>query len=135
MSDFDDIVWLTADDVRDFSAYVFEPAQPPEEYPERPIDGPVGNVPNKFIYGDFELDIVLIAAAYGHDIARAHSFRDGNKRTALMSMVAFLDDHGYGLDLPNDETLVPIMEAVAEGTTDIRGLYNIIVDWLKPTTE
>ena len=132
MSDFDDIVWLTADDVRGFSADVFEPALPPGEYPERPIDGPVGNVPNKFMYGDFELDIVLIAAAYGHDIARAHSFRDGNKRTALMSMVAFLEDHGYGLDLPNDDTLVPIMEAVAEGIISVRELYSTVIDWVEP---
>ena len=133
--ELEEILWLTAEDVRGFSAAVFFPAKSPGEYPERPIDGPVGNVPNLFTYGERELDIALIAATYGHDIARAHSFRDGNKRTALMSMVVFLELHGYELDLPNDETLVPIMLEVAEGSIDAFALYRAIIDFVKPLND
>ena len=47
-------------------------------------------------------------------------------------MLAFLDDHGFELAIPNDDTLVPIMEAVAEGVMDAAGLYAAIIDDVKP---
>ena len=44
---------------------------------------------NKFMYG--ENDLAALAAAYGFGIARNHPFVDGNKRTALASMIVFLN--------------------------------------------
>jgi death-on-curing protein len=43
---------------------------------------------NKFAYG--ETDLAALAAAYGFGIAKNHPFVDGNKRTALASMIVFL---------------------------------------------
>ena len=43
---------------------------------------------NKFGYG--ETGLAALAAAYGFGIARNHPFIDGNKRTALASMIVFL---------------------------------------------
>ena len=43
---------------------------------------------NKFAYG--ETDFAILAAAYGFGIAKNHPFVDGNKRTALASMIVFL---------------------------------------------
>ncbi|MEE9335323.1 MAG: Fic family protein [Granulosicoccaceae bacterium] len=80
--DSDDIVWLTANDVIQIHEAIFYPARAPGERSDRPVDGLISNVPNHFNYSGYELDVVLIASAYAHDIVRAHAFHDGNKRTA-----------------------------------------------------
>ena len=38
-----------------------------------------------------------LAAAYGYGLAKNHAFVDGNKRTALVSMLLFLELNGYKL--------------------------------------
>lgn len=43
------------------------------------------------------------AAAYGYFIAEAQAFLDGNKRTAAITMEAFLLLNGYELPLSDDE--------------------------------
>jgi death-on-curing protein len=67
---------------------------------------------NKFAYG--ETDISILAAAYGFGIARNHPFVDGNKRTALASMVVFLGLNGMDLDAPQ-ETATAIVLSLAAG--------------------
>lgn len=37
------------------------------------------------------------AAAYGYHICKNHPFYDGNKRTALLAMLTFLDVNGWSL--------------------------------------
>ena len=129
--EFDEVLWLTAEDVREFNAVAFEPATPLGEYPDRPIDGPVANVQNLFAYGGWELDVVLIGCAYCHDITRAHSFYDGNKRTALMALTVFLALHGFDLCVPDDDWIVTIMLDVAAGNMNAYGLYEAIIDQVK----
>ena len=46
-------------------------------------------IDNRIVYEDVE-DIFEIAALYAIVIAQGHSFNDGNKRTAMVSMVTFL---------------------------------------------
>ena len=53
---------------------------------------------NKFGYG--ETGLAALAAAYGFGIARNHPFIDGNKRTALASIIVFLGLNGVDLDAP-----------------------------------
>jgi death-on-curing protein len=53
---------------------------------------------NKFAYGQTEL--AARAAAYSFGIARNHPFVDGNKRTALASIIVFLGLNGLELDAP-----------------------------------
>lgn len=43
------------------------------------------------------------AAAYGYFIAEGQPFLDGNKRTAALSMITFLDLNGYELMEDEDE--------------------------------
>lgn len=62
------------------------------------------------------------AAALMVGIARNHAFLDGNKRTSLLSVLMFLNLNGCALDLSDvDESLNEVV-AVADGTTDIKGL-------------
>lgn len=57
-----------------------------------------------------------VAALYGEVIARGHVFLDGNKRTAMTSMLAFLEINGFRLEnLGSNITLADKMVEVAEG--------------------
>lgn len=58
--------------------------------------------------------IYEMAAAYAYHIARNHAFKDGNKRVASLSALAFLQLNGIRLDLDNVEYAQVIL-AVAEG--------------------
>lgn len=66
---------------------------------------------NKFGYG--ESRIAALAAAYGFGIARNHPFIDGNKRTALASMVVFLGLNGLDLDVAQEDATAMILSLAA----------------------
>ncbi len=73
---------------------------------------------NKFAYG--ESDLASLAAAYGFGVARNHPFVDGNKRTALASMIVFLGLNGIDLDAPQESaTAVVLSLAAGEITEDV----------------
>lgn len=67
---------------------------------------------NKFAYG--ESDLAALAASYGFGIARNHPFVDGNKRTALVSIIVFLNLNKLDLDVPQ-EAATAIVLALAAG--------------------
>ncbi len=73
---------------------------------------------NKLAYG--EADLSVLAAAYGFGVARNHAFVDGNKRTALASMIVFLGINGIDLDAPQDAATAVILSlAAGEITEDV----------------
>ena len=77
---------------------------------------------NKFAYG--ETDFAVLAAAYGFGIARNHPFIDGNKRTALASVLVFLGLNGLWIEAPQDEmTAVMLSLAAGEITEDLLGRW------------
>lgn len=61
--------------------------------------------------------LATLAAAYGYGIARAHPFRDGNRRIAFLAMVVFLGLNGADLDATETD-VVQAMIALAAGTLD-----------------
>jgi death-on-curing protein len=71
---------------------------------------------NKFAYG--ETDLAALAAAYGFGIARNHAFVDGNKRTALASMIVFLGLNGMDLDAPQDIATAIVLSLAAGEITE-----------------
>ncbi len=54
------------------------------------------------------------AAAYLFHLVKNHPFVDGNKRTALVAMLAFLGLNGRRLEAPDDD-LIELVLGVAEG--------------------
>lgn len=68
---------------------------------------------NKWAYEE-ESDLQGLAAAYGFGLARNHAFADGNKRTALVAMYAFLAKNGLRLSAGEADTVLT-MVALAEG--------------------
>ena len=66
---------------------------------------------NKFAYG--ETDLAALAAAYGFGIAKNHPFVDGNKRTALASMIVFLGLNRVDLDARQEEAAAIVFSLAA----------------------
>jgi death-on-curing protein len=67
-------------------------------------------------YGD-DPDTVDMAAAYMVGIARNHPFVDGNKRTAFVVGVLFLEVNGYRFSASEEGATQAIL-GLAEGTID-----------------
>ena len=63
-------------------------------------------------------DLAELAAAYAYGIARNHPFVDGNKRTALVVMEAFLVMHGLELKGDNPEAVALILTIAAGEITE-----------------
>jgi len=73
---------------------------------------------NKLAYG--ETSFAALAAAYGFGIAQNHPFIDGNKRTALTSVIVFLGLNGFALDSTQEETTAVVLSlAAGEITEDV----------------
>ena len=80
---------------------------------------------NLLAYG--KPDFADLAAAYAAGVARNHPFVDGNKRTAWMLAVVFLDLNGLDLDADIIDALQAML-ALAEGRID----ENAFAAWVRP---
>lgn len=76
--------------------------------------------------------IALQAAVLAHGIAEGQVFVDGNKTTALLAMLAFLDINGFTLSGPDDPELAQWILDLSDGLTAevladrIRGVLIIV---------
>lgn len=61
--------------------------------------------------------LFAMAAAYLYHIAGNHPFIDGNKRTALLAALVFLDLNGISLE-QDSEQLYELTMGIAEGSID-----------------
>ena len=86
----------------------------------RPLSSALQRINNHITYEGFS-DIFEVAALYAVAIACGHTFNDGNKRTALVSMVTFLNLNGLSLQAENKE-IEDIMVNVAEKKVDMKKL-------------
>jgi len=69
--------------------------------------------PQNFAYGE-DVDMASLAASYAFGLAKNHPFLDGNKRTALVVSVTFLNLNGYDFDASPSETYTQFL-GLAEG--------------------
>lgn len=70
-------------------------------------------------------DVHLMGAAYLFHIVKNHPFVDRNKRTGLITALAFLTINGLPIPAPTPRLYEATM-AVAEGTLDKAGLAAIL---------
>ena len=75
----------------------------------------------------------LKAAALITSVARNHALLDGNKRTAWVLMVAFLNINGWDLEMTQDEKFDLIL-AVAQGENELAEIARTFADHLVPIT-
>jgi death-on-curing protein len=63
-------------------------------------------------------DLALQAAVLAHGIAEGQQFIDGNKRTALIAMLVFLEINGWGIDASDPELADWILSFSAGATPE-----------------
>lgn len=91
------------------------------------LESVLNRISNEILYNDLR-DPIEVAAWYGYAIARGHAFIDGNKRTALMCMDAYLELVNITLNLqPTPKELADLMEKVAEGLMT----HHVLSAWLR----
>ena len=78
----------------------------------------------KWIYQ--EPDYFALAAAYCFSITKGHPFHDGNKRTAYVVAVTFLELNGF-VCLPNQSDIIETMLGAADGSVTEKQL----ADWFR----
>jgi death-on-curing protein len=66
------------------------------------LDSALAKPQNVFAYAD-QPDIFRLAASYAFGIARNHAFVDGNKRTALVVSITFLNRNGCDIEASKEE--------------------------------
>jgi death on curing protein len=71
---------------------------------------------NAFAYG--EEDIVALAVRLMAGIAQAHAFEQGNKRTAFVAMVQFLEINGHRLSIEDTRPWADAVIALVEHRSD-----------------
>jgi len=79
------------------------------------LDSALAKPLNVFAYAD-DADIFRLAASYAFGIARNHAFVDGNKRTALVVSMTFLDLNGWDIVASKKEDVYLTFLHLAEGT-------------------
>lgn len=65
-------------------------------------------------YGE-SVDLAALAASYAFGITKNHPFLDGNKRTALVVAVTFLNLNGHDFEAPAQDTYTMFLQ-LAEGS-------------------
>jgi death-on-curing protein len=70
-------------------------------------------------------DVYDMAAAYLYHVCRNHPFIDGNKRTALVSTLVFLDLNGITVEDP-EGALFEVTTRVASGQADKKGIAEVL---------
>jgi death-on-curing protein len=83
---------------------------------------------------DEESQIPDLAAAYAFGMVRNHPYVDGNKRTGLVAMVAFLDRNGYDLTA-SDAAVVEVILSVAAGDLSEAALADWVRSRARPSHE
>lgn len=69
---------------------------------------------NLFAYGE-NVDAAALAASYAFGIAKNHPFLDGNKRTAMVVAITFLNRNGWDFEAPLPEVYTQFL-GLAEGS-------------------
>jgi len=77
-------------------------------------------------------DLADMAAAYAYHIAENQPFIDGNKRTAILAALYFLEMNGVNTSSPTNAELYDAMIGIAEKRIDKAGLAAIFRRHLSP---
>ena len=93
------------------------------------LESAVDRPRNKFAFGDTK-SLFVLAASYAFGIARNHAFVDGNKRTALLSIRAFLFRNGCIFE-PEEADTVAMIEGLAAGTVD----EDVLAKWIEDNSK
>ncbi len=71
-------------------------------------------------------DLATLAAAYGWGLVTSHPYRDGNKRTAFLTMVVFAGLNGLDLEATQEDVVTTMLAAAAGRLTEGQ-----LADWVR----
>lgn len=78
----------------------------------------------------------MLALVLCRALARDHPFIDGNKRTAAVAMLIFLELNGYELIMPDGDAEAPMLGQMVElltiGSLSLPNVYASVVNYLHP---
>lgn len=113
-----DVVWLDAETVEKLNDVALYEGEPHSRNPGSDLEGALARPRGHYHYGGVD-SLYELAALYAIALTKAHAFQDGNKRTALLAVRAFLKANGMEFDHgPRDEEAVEMMQDIA---TDAAG--------------
>jgi len=75
----------------------------------------LGHPLNKWHYDDPNPNLITLAAAYCFALVKGHVFHDGNKRTAYIVAIVFLEQNGVTC-APEQADIVATMLGAADGS-------------------
>jgi len=79
---------------------------------------------NLLCYGE-DVTIFSLAASYGYGFAKSQCFVDGNKRTSLAAISAFLILNGYRLTASESEAAAFILDIASSNETQDEGMERL----------
>jgi len=125
-----DVVWLDAETVTELNRVALEEGETHALNPGSDLDGAL-NRPKGYFHYQGVRSLYELAALYAVALVEAHAFQDGNKRTALLSIRAFLRANDMDFDYGSyDEEAAEIMTGIATGDVD----RDELVDWIRSNT-
>ncbi|MFM9889467.1 MAG: type II toxin-antitoxin system death-on-curing family toxin [Rickettsiales bacterium] len=80
---------------------------------------------NAFYYNQV-VSLSKLAACYAYGIAKNHAFIDGNKRTALVVAIAFIEANGFALSSTQEENYFAFYNLAAGASSEEQ-----LADWLE----
>lgn len=127
MIDHEELIHLSGEEIKGIHDSILEDLSGLKgNRPDLSVDALVGRIHANLTYQTFN-SIEEVAALYAEVIARGHVFNDGNKRTALISMLTFLDLNGYEL-VADQNAIADQMVSISDGKIN----YQQFSMWLKP---
>ena len=121
-------ILLDAEAVEALHDAALNPGELPGRALDKSLEGALGRVDNRLLYGMVS-DVFDLAAAYATAIATGHCFNDGNKRTAFDTMNLCLELNGVDLDW-NPVDIGDRIIALAQGLLTEEAL----AEWLRTRT-
>lgn len=90
----------------------------------------LGRPLNKWHYDEPKPDIFSLAAAYCFALVKGHPFHDGNKRTAYVVAIVFLELNGFSCT-PEQADIVQTIRGAADGAVSETRL----ADWFRVNSQ
>lgn len=125
--------YLTEKEIITLNVYVIDKYSPKEQIgvKEPTALNMLVNAPQQYVFGREQYpSIELKAANLVRNLVKKHVFYNGNKRTALMTLVVFLKMNGYQFNVDNDEA-VEYMVKIATDDLQEADIEQWIVKYLK----